>query len=71
MKLKHGVKVEHKKHGAGMVFGEWGPILVEHGDHETFYNCAGVFDVIFKRSSGEPFIHSCRAQYLERPEGRE
>jgi hypothetical protein len=66
--LSHGTKVSHRKYGTGMVYGEWESIAVDHGEGKRLYGCAGVFDVIFRRSSGEPFIHCCRAQYLKKPE---
>jgi hypothetical protein len=64
--LKFGTPVLHKKHGAGVVKGAWGPIEITHGDGRSFNQCDEIYYVMFKRPSGDPFLHSCTAEYLTR-----
>jgi hypothetical protein len=64
--LLPGTPVHHNTYGDGKVIGEWGPVVVFHGEGtHASCSCDGIYDCVF---GVEPhrFMHCCRAEYLQR-----
>jgi hypothetical protein len=65
-RLKPGMLVTHRIHGAGMIVNEWGPVVVFHAENSrASCSCAGIYDCMFGTGGGR-YLHCCRIEYLQR-----
>lgn len=65
IRFLHGDHVTHATYGKGIVIGEWGSMLVKQANGRVLScSCIGIYDVEFRNSAGEPFLHCTRCENL-------